>query len=116
MVDAYSQVDALMNVANRTPSIVRAVSGWDRTIALVVDGEKFAIGIKAGQATLGPAPAQPDVVFQLSRDTLDRLLSGRLSPMAAKLMGRIQSSGSLSDILQFSNVLTASVKASRSRA
>ena len=110
------KVSSIVAVANRSPSIARMLPGWDRSFALTVDGRKLGIITSAGVATVLPtAPDREHVWFGLSERTLDLMIAGRLSPIGAKLTGRLRSSGNLLDIVRFATIFTACLEASQRR-
>lgn len=103
-------VQSIVEAANADPFIARMLVDWDRTIMLSVGGQTGFITVQGGKARMTPPSSHPDISFQLSEDTLDALLSGRISPLMAKLRGQIKSSGSTVDILRFARILSACAK------
>ena len=102
------KVSSVVAVANRTPAIARMLPGWDRSFALTIDGLKLGIVTANGEAVvISDAPSRENVWFGMSECTLDLMIAGRLSPVGAKLTGRLRSSGSLVDIIRFANIFTA---------
>ena len=102
------KVSSVVAVANRTPAIARMLPGWDRSFALTVDSRKLGIVTTKGVALVLPdAPASEHVWFGMSERTLDLMIAGRLSPVSAKLTGRLRSTGGLVDILRFASIFTA---------
>ncbi len=93
--------------ANRNPAIARMLPGWDRSFALTVDGRKLGI-VTANGVVVVPAgvPARGHVWFGLSERTLHLMMAGRLSPLSAKLTGRLRSSGNLADIIRFAIIFS----------
>ncbi len=111
------KVSSVVAVANRTPSIAQMLPGWDRSFALTVDGCKLGIVTAKGVAGVLPdPPAKEHVWFGLSERTLDLIIAGRLSPIGAKLTGRLRSSGGLVDIIRFATIFSACLERQRSAA
>ncbi len=108
------KVASLVEIANRHPPIARMLRGWDRTFSLTVDGEEISIVSSGGKATVrANAPREGTVWFGLTEKTLDMLIAGRLSPVTAKLTGRLQSAGRTSDILRFAFIFSACLQQQR---
>ena len=108
------KVVSLVEIANRHPPIARMLRGWDRTFSLTVDGEEISIVSSGGKATVRTnAPRNGTVWFGLTEQTLDMLITGRLSPVTAKLTGRLQSAGRTSDILRFAFIFSACLQQQR---
>lgn len=103
-------VEAIVGAANADPAIARTLLEWDRTIKLTVGSQTGFIVVEGGKARMAPHAASPDISFQLSEETLDSLLAGRITPLMAKLRGLIRSSGSTMDILRFARILSACAK------
>jgi hypothetical protein len=101
----------IADTANSTDGVRRMMTGWNRTIAVVLDGEVYEFEIRDGQATLHTDNlGQATLSFTLAERTLDELLADRITPLAAKLQGKIKSEGNIIDILRFASILSASVK------
>jgi hypothetical protein len=106
------KVSSLVETANRVPTIASMFRGWDRLIALRVDGEEIGIATSQGQAKvlMNPPHTGGGLWFGLTQRTLDMLMGGRLSLRTAKLSGRLQSAGNTADILRFASIFTACLK------
>ena len=105
------KVTSIVDIANRTPSIARQLQGWDRVFVITVDGQHVSIATSGGSARVqASASRQGQVWFGLSERTLDLLIAGRLSPLTAKLSGRLNSDGSITDILRFANIFSACLR------
>lgn len=110
------KVASIVEVANRHPPITRMLQGWDRSFSLTVDGEEIGIVSSGGIATVrANAPRNGAVWFGLTGQTLDLLIAGRLSPLTAKLTGRLHSAGSTADILRFAYIFSACLQQRRAR-
>ena len=108
------KVRSVVAIANRTPSIAQQLRGWERTFLLAIEDERIVIDTSAGFASVdAKLPRAEDVSFAMSERTLDLLIAGRLSPLTAKLTGRLRSSGNLPDILRFASVFTACLRQQR---
>ncbi len=105
------KLSALIDAANQSDSVRPMLRGFDRTVRLSLDQEACDIVTSGGRAALRPPEGKPDLSFTLSHDTLDALLAGRVTPLAAKMSGKIRSSGSIVDVLRFASILSAAVKA-----
>lgn len=106
------KLSALIDAANQSESVRPMLRGFDRVVRLSLDQEACDIVTSGGRATLRTSPdGAPDLSFTLSHDTLDALLAGRVTPLAAKMSGKIRSSGSIVDVLRFASILSAAVKA-----
>ena len=101
----------LVEIANSVPAISWMLRGWDGSFALNVDGEHIFIVSSAGQAkVLSSPPPKTAVSFGLTERTLDLLIAGKLSPLTAKLSGRLSSTGPTAEILRFAAIFTACLK------
>ena len=108
------KVSPLVAIANRFPGIASMMRGWDRSIALSVDGQEIVIVTSGGHAeVLNNSPRRGDVCFWLTEPTLDMLIAGRLSLLTAKLSGRLRSEGNIADILRFASIFTACLQQQR---
>lgn len=106
------RLSAVVDAVNQSDSVRPMLRGFDRVVRLSLDQEACDIVMSAGRATLRTAPeGKPDLSFTLSGETLDALLAGRVTPLAAKMAGKIRSSGSIVDVLRFASILSAAVKA-----
>lgn len=75
------------------------------------------ITIADGQATLRTdSLGKADLSFTLNEETFDAIMAEKITPLAAKIQGKIKSSGNIMDILRFASILSASVKQLRSSA
>ncbi len=106
------KVFPLVEIANSVPPISFMLRGRDRSFGLNVDGEQLFIVTTGGyaQVLLSSPPQRPQVSFGLTEQTLDLLIAGRISPLTAKLTGRLNSTGPTADILLFAAVVTACLK------
>lgn len=108
------KVFPLVEIANRDLAIAWMLRGWDGSFALNVDGEYVFIVASGGQAkVLSKPPQTVGVRFTLTERTLDLLIAGRLSPLIAKLSGRLGSTGPTAEILRFAAVFTACLQRAR---
>jgi putative sterol carrier protein len=111
-MDPETKLRLILQTANDTPAVRTMMTGWHRNVSLSVDTNTYAIALADGRAILQDvAQARPDLSFTLSEQTLDELMQGMTTPLAAKLAGKISSSGSILDILRFAAILTAAVNA-----
>jgi hypothetical protein len=101
------KIAPLVTAANEAMPIAWMLRGWDRTVVIAVDGHPAVIVTSGGQARVAETTGRADLRFSLTEKTLDLLIAGRLSPLTAKLTGRLDSAGSLPDILRFASIFTA---------
>lgn len=101
----------IVETANTSETICRMMCGWNRIVHLSFDAAAHEIIITDGRATLRTeVSGKAELLFILDEKTLDDLLSQRMSPLTAKMQGRIKSSGNIIDILRFASILTTSIK------
>jgi hypothetical protein len=110
-VGAVPILAAIVSAANESPAVRRMMAGWNRKVALTIDGFPFTILALDGRASLVEAAVESATPsFTLSLDTLELLRDRRITPLMAKMKGLIHSTGSIVDILRFSSLLSASVQ------
>jgi putative sterol carrier protein len=109
------KVSKIVEASNGHDAVRALLKGWDRVVRLSLDRDTCDIVLRDGQAELRTVPERKfDLSFALSDETLDALLDGKVTPIGAKLAGKIRSSGSIVDVLRFAAILSAAVKAIRS--
>ena len=107
---AAVKLAAIVGAANESPVVTRMMHGWDRKVALSIDGQSYVIVSEGGRASLTEGTLEAaNLHFSLSENTLALLMARQLTPLMGKMKGLIQSSGSIVDILRFSSLLSASV-------
>jgi len=113
-MQSEGKVSTIVEAANGN-AVRPMLRGWDKVVRLSLDRDTCDIVMSGGRAALRTAPeGKPDLSFTLSDKTLEALLAGEVTPLAAKMAGRIRSSGSIVDILRFASILSAAVKAIKS--
>lgn len=109
------KVSTIVEAANGHDAVRPMLKGWNKIVRLSLDRQTCDIVMSGGRAALRTAPeGEADLSFALSDKTLDALLAGEVTPLAAKMAGKIRSSGSIVDILRFASILSAAVKAIKS--
>ena len=110
-MDTSHKLARIIDIANATDNVRRMMAGWNRTVALFLGDQVYHICIADGQAAiLGEGNGQPALSFTLNEETLDALMAQHLTPLAAKLQGKIGSGGNIIDILRFASILSTAIK------
>ena len=109
MMNVLELVTAIVADANRRPALKLMAFAWNRTVGLDVEGDWVRIEIRAGRGVVRPGPGPHHIAFSISRDTLNQMAAGTLTPLAARLAGRVQWSGPLADVVRFAGILTAAL-------
>ena len=116
-MDVTAKVLRIVETANTSEKVRRMMKGWNRTVRISIDNTTHEITIAEGQATLRTNPlGKADLSFTFNEETFDALMAEKITPFAAKIQGKIKSSGNIMDILRFASILSASIKQLRSSA
>jgi putative sterol carrier protein len=109
----FQAISDLVELLNSDDRLLKLAKGWRKKVLFVVDGERYLIepGDRGMEVRSDVEPeVQTDISFTMDHATLIQIVREEIAPIAAKMAGRIQSTGSLIDILKFVTILSNTVK------
>jgi putative sterol carrier protein len=102
-------ITELVSHMNSREHLLKLLHGWNKTVLLTVDDKPFALHCTEDGVRLALAEAPADIGFTMDRPTLLQIAREEITPLAAKVSGRIASTGSLIQILRFAGILSTTV-------
>jgi putative sterol carrier protein len=111
--NSFQVMTDLVELLNGDDQLLKLVNGWHRTVLFVIDGERYLIETGERQVELRRdigAEARADLSFAMDRTTLLQIVREETAPITAKMTGRINSTGSLIEILKFVSVLSKTIR------
>jgi len=111
-MDIETTVEQIASTANKVPEMQAMLKGWDRIVALEIDEATYALISEAQEVRVQKGPVEnADLSFKMAAETLEAIVTGQTTPLAAKLGGKIASTGRLTDILKFVSLLKMALDA-----
>lgn len=110
VIDGYKE---FVRLANENAEAKGLMSGWDRIIQFVVEGEdNFHIKTQGGKASLVVGEhGSPNVTLKGPEEVFYKLLTGELDQTRAYFAKQYTIEGSMSDAMKFGRLGTAVAKA-----
>jgi putative sterol carrier protein len=103
----------LAKLLNGNERLLKLVQGWRRRVLFVIDAERYLIELSDRRADVRRDPEEDvaaDISFTMDHATLMQIIREEITPITAKMTGRITSTGSLIEILRFVSILSSTVK------
>jgi putative sterol carrier protein len=103
----------LAKLLNGNERLLKLVQGWRRRVLFVIDAERYLIELSDRRADVRRDPAggaAADISFTMDHATLMQIIREEVTPITAKMTGRITSTGSLLEILRFVSILSSTIK------
>jgi putative sterol carrier protein len=103
----------LVKLLNGDERLLKLVRGWRRRVLFVIDAERYLIEPSDRRVDVRRDPeggAAADISFTMDHATLMQIIREEVTPITAKMTGRITSTGSLLEILRFVSILSSTIK------
>ena len=100
--------------ANRNSEVKSMLQDLSSTISVDVrDGSSFYVKLDGGKISiLSGKPEKPDATIKTQKDTLKKIISGKLSQEEAFNKKIIETSGSIMDAMRFRHILNVTIEKS----
>lgn len=110
-MDTENALKSIVTTVNITPKLRDKLEGWNKIILIKIDAETYLIRTKTGIVSLERGFTEiADVVFEMGIETFEKIMCGNITPVEAKMKGKLKSTGRLTDILRFVSVLSSAIK------
>lgn len=92
--------------ASELANVKDMMNGWDRVVQFTLDGEDpFYLTFLNKTVTFSDgAHPKPDLTVKATQDVLYQMMTGKLDPMKAFMLGKIKFDGSMKDAVKFSDI------------
>lgn len=110
-MDNENALKSIVKTINITPKLKNMLEGWDKIILFKIETETYLIKTKMGIGSIERGFTEiADVVIDMDIETFEEIVKGDITPIKAKMKGKLKSTGHLTDILRLAFIWNNALK------